>query len=424
MSFAGKYLKRHSIYHPQINESPANDLQIIVVIPCYNEPDILKTLNCLIACEMPPTPVEVLVVINSGEGDKEEIIVQNKKTENEIKAWSDFKANEKIKTFVIHKNNLSRKHAGAGLARKIGMDEAIHRFNKINKPNGIIVSFDADSLCSPNYLSEIYQQFRKRPKATACSIYFEHPVLGKEFSPEIYRAVTRYELYMRFYNQALRYTGYPYSFHTVGSCFAVRASVYAAQGGMNRKQAGEDFYFLQKVIPLGGFFEINETCVFPSPRPSDRVCFGTGSMVNSLVKSDIDFKTYPVKIFSDLLHFFSDIKQLYAQSDNAAGRYILQQSNILQEFLLNNFFIENIAEINANSADRKNFVKRFFRWFNAFRILKYANYACENEYQKESLIEVANQLGRETGILKKENSEAEVLLSFYRRFEKENQNET
>ena len=39
------------------------------------------------------------------------------------------------------------KDAGVGLARKTGMDEALYRFNMLGKPEGIILSYDADSLC-------------------------------------------------------------------------------------------------------------------------------------------------------------------------------------------------------------------------------------------------------------------------------------
>ena len=88
-----------------------------------------------------------------------------------------------------------------------------------------------------------------------------------------------YELHLRYLNLFSRFTGFPYAYHTIGSCFGVRAETYASQGGMNKRKAGEDFYFLHKIIPLGEFREINNTCVIPSPRESDRVPFGTGAAI-------------------------------------------------------------------------------------------------------------------------------------------------
>ena len=76
------------------------------------------------------------------------------------------------------------------------------------------------------------------------------------------------------------------------------------QGGMNKRQAGEDFYFLHKIIPLGHFGEINTTRVIPSPRPSDRVPFGTGRAVRDYLATH-KFETYPLEAFRDLKQFFS-----------------------------------------------------------------------------------------------------------------------
>ena len=71
---------------------------------------------------------------------------------------------------------------------------------------------------------------------------------GGKFDDNSYKAVWLYELHLRYYKQALQFTGFPYYYHTIGSAFAVNAEVYCKQGGMNRQKAGEDFYFLQKII--------------------------------------------------------------------------------------------------------------------------------------------------------------------------------
>ena len=167
---------------------------------------------------------------------------------------------------------------------------------------------DADSKVRPNYFVELENHLSEFPKTNALTTYFEHPIQGKEFTKNIYEAAAIYELYMRYYKLSLKYAGFPYSYYTVGSCFAVNAIVYAKQGGMNRKQAGEDFYFLHKVFPLGRCYEINTTCVYPSPRPSDRVPFGTGPMVKSISEStNKDLFTYHFVSFIDLKLFLEKI---------------------------------------------------------------------------------------------------------------------
>ena len=83
----------------------------------------------------------------------------------------------------------------------------------------------------------------------AASIYYEHPVAGLAFSENLYEGIANYELHLRYYVWALRSIKFPYAFQTVGSSMLCRASSYVRYGGMNRRKAGEDFYFLQKIIP-------------------------------------------------------------------------------------------------------------------------------------------------------------------------------
>ena len=150
------------------------------------------------------------------------------------------------------------------------MDEALRRFDDIGRTEGIIAGYDADCRCETNYLTALERHFHEHPRSSGCSIYFEHPLQG-QLSPQIYEAAAAYELHLRYYIQALRYSGFPHAHHTLGSCMAVRADAYCEQGGMNKRKAGEDFYFLHKIIPLGGFTDLTATTVHPSPRPSDQV---------------------------------------------------------------------------------------------------------------------------------------------------------
>jgi hypothetical protein len=99
-------------------------------------------------------------------------------------------------------------------------------------------------------------------------------------------AIERYELFLRCYVAGLQYSGSPYAFHTVGSAMACRASAYVSCGGMNRRQAGEDFYFLQSLAKTSGVAPVNGTMVYPSPRRSGRVPFGTGRAVGALLDGE------------------------------------------------------------------------------------------------------------------------------------------
>ncbi|HAF30728.1 MAG TPA: family 2 glycosyl transferase [Bacteroidales bacterium] len=412
MGFADSYFEKQKEFQVKIEGEPNADLKYIVVIPCYYEFEILSTLNSIWDSERPRAPIDVIVVINSAENSDNQIIDQNKKTYAEVKSWIENHEDSLLRFFVILEENLPEKFAGAGLARKIGMDQAIFRFNKINS-DGLIISIDADSEIKSNYFTEIEKHLDQFPKTNAITTYFEHPIAGNEFKQEIYDAVSIYELYLRYYKIATKYTGFPYSYYTIGSCFAVTAKAYMKQGGMNKKQAGEDFYFLHKIFPLGQCFEINSACVYPSPRPSNRVPFGTGPMVESIANSNEEFLSYDLRAFSDLKKFFQIIDQLYKLPTNELAEILYQLPLPIVDFLSNHDIHSALEEINDNSSSLKTFKKRFFDWFNAFRILKYLNATSEKFYPKTILIDEAEKLLK---MIKKDFSTAKTYSDYLEMF--------
>ncbi len=247
-------------------------------------------------------------------------------------------------------------------------------YNSLDK-NGIILSFDADSVCDSNYFESIENHFKTHPDTDGCSIYFEHPLSGEEFPDEVYKAIVYYELHMRYYYQGLKYTGHPNTFHTIGSSFAVKSLSYCHQGGMNTKQAGEDFYFLQKFFDLGNFTECMTTRIIPSPRPSDRVPFGTGPSVLKFIRTQKEILSYNPRLFEILREFIQLVPDFYQPNEETVGRVVKNLDHSLTGFLENQSFPEVLAEINQNSGSLEGFIKRFFRWFNMFRMLKYLNFA-------------------------------------------------
>ena len=393
MGFADFYFERQKNFKVKIQEQPRSDLKYIVVIPCYNEFNLFDTLNSIWNADSIDQAIEIIIVVNSSETTNQEIKDQNKKTYNEVKSWTDKHNDSLLRFFVLLEEDLPRKFAGAGLARKIGMDQAITRFNKINNSSGIILSMDADSTIQANYFVEIDKHMNQHPKTNTFTTYFEHSISGNEFKPEIYRAISMYELYLRYYKLALDYSGFPYSYYTIGSCFGVRAQAYVKQGGMNRKQAGEDFYFLHKIFPLANAYEVNTTSVYPSSRPSDRVPFGTGPMIQSIVKSSDDmFLTYNLKSFKNLKIFFDQVDDLFNINQLDVNNFFSKIPEPVVEFLKQNDFSVAIDEINQNSSSIKTFTKRFYNWFDAFRVLKYLNFSHEKFYEKRDLLKVATEL--------------------------------
>jgi len=419
MGFASAYIEKRILF-PQLVKEAADDLTgIIVVIPSYNELGIGNVLDSLALCSEPECRTEIIIVVNNPEGASEEARENNRATLRNIESWKKLNKNCFFRLFAINIENPGISRWGVGLARKTGMDEAVRRFDSVNNPDGLIVNLDADCLVGSNYFISLFEAFSGKKNRNACSIYFEHPLSGNDFSSDIYRSIALYELHLRYYYQGLAFSGFPYVFHTVGSAIAVRAGAYVKAGGMNRRQAGEDFYFIQKLLPLGAYFNLNSTVVYPSPRQSYRVPFGTGAMMTKMSESSSpQLETYNLAAFRDLRSLFNSAVRIFCSTQSDLINVYDSLPESIRFFITSSEWIEKLTEIRDNTAGEDSFRKRFFDWFNMFSIVKFMNQSHRDYYKKEPVEKCAASLLKEMGVSSLTADPAELLLR-YRLMEKE-----
>ncbi|OJJ22480.1 hypothetical protein BKI52_07305 [marine bacterium AO1-C] len=381
------YQERFGYQSAKISSPLPADTQIIVVIPCFDEPDLVGTLESLAQCTATQTPVEVIVVVNQGVNASSQAIAQNQKTIIQATEWMSKQTFEKLSFHLLEAYDLPKKYAGVGLARKIGMDEALYRFGSINY-NGGIVCLDADCRIAPNYLVALEQTFAQG--AQSASIFFEHRL---DTSPTLNQGILQYELFLRYYVAALRFVGYPYAYHTIGSSMAVCAETYAISGGMNRRKAGEDFYFLHKVAPLGKYYEIAQTAVYPSSRTSHRVPFGTGKAQQKWLDqaSEMLF-TYDPQTFVDLQVFLNVTRKLF-KTDEASLKTIYEDLPAsIQAFFAWEELLLQVNTLNKQTAQLESFLKRWFHWLDGLKVLKYVHFARDEFYPEVSILEAAEKM--------------------------------
>lgn len=354
-----RYFERYAYGPPILPEIiPSGDTNIIVVIPCYREKQLLQALESLTRCEDPGFSVQVLIIIN----EPENAATETSKINQEAVVRLDQLDIPDFMELVIHEAILPNKKAGVGLARKLGMDEAARWFNAIGK-DGIITCYDSDCDCDPRFFKAIHASFQQH-QLDAGVIFYEHPLNNDE--------IIQYELFLRYHIDALRFAQFPYAYQTLGSCISVKASTYQKHGGMNTRKAGEDFYFLHKIIPHCRFGEINEATIYPSPRESDRVPFGTGIALTKISKLD-QYLVYAPESFIALEGLFSRIKDIYE------GKEVIL-SNSIEAFHQENGFEAALKEMLKNVSNFQTFKKRFFTWWDAFRALKYVHFARDHYY--------------------------------------------
>jgi len=401
------YINRYAWPEQMISVPPSKDTEIIVVIPCYNEPGILDALESLENCTQPDCGVEIIIVINHADTENPEIKNTNDNTATKLEHW--IKQTHQFKYFIIRAFDLPAKKAGVGLARKIGMDEAVRRFEELHQHRGIIVCYDADCTCNDNYLREIHKTYRQSPNTNAALIYFEHDINSTK-EPEIKEAIINYEVHLRYYVQALKFAKFPFAFHTVGSCITVRSDVYQKQGGMNTRKAGEDFYFLQRIFPMENVKNISTATVFPSPRSSDRVPFGTGRAVGDMIKCNSKAQyTYHPQIFIDFKIFNDKFSKLWETNSIKNINNDLPES--VRAYLEEIDFGSQIEKLKKNFKTQKKFDHAVQNWFNGFKALKFVHFARDHHYPNMEIQKAANWiLKQRKGIEAKDLLEALLAL--------------
>ena len=139
----------------------------------------------------------------------------------------------------------------------------------------------------------------------------------------------------------------------------------------------------------GKFSQCNTTCVIPSPRPSDRVPFGTGPVVRRLSAGEDPLTTYDPRPFALLEELFNVLNQPEQDSDTCSDRLTASWPEPLQSFLESQDFKGALEEILSNSASASAFRKRFWRWFSMFRIMKFLHFARERGYEDIPVEEAA-----------------------------------
>lgn len=272
---------------------------------------------------------------------------------------------------------LPLKDGGVGLARKLGHDLLLPHLDWSADP--LLISLDADTTVAPGYAGALRTHFATNAAGGAVIPYCHRR--GENGAEE--RAIERYELFLRCYVAGLAAAGSPYAFHTVGSAMACRGTAYLGCGGMNRRRAGEDFYFLQSVAKTAGIARVSGAMVCPSPRRSNRVPFGTGRAVGALLAGDAAAVRFhrpeAFQLLRDWLALAdeacrvggADLPQRGAARSDLLGRYLAAQGFPL--------VWERLCQHHRTP---ERLAKGFHDWFDAFRTMKLMHLLAEERYPR------------------------------------------
>jgi hypothetical protein len=283
---------------------------------------------------------------------------------------------------------------GVGLARKIGCDLATVLMCEGEALDEFIRNTDGDARVSEDF-------FKPITKGPAAGIYpFRHEAKGDGVN-----AVLQYEAYLHYYVRAMAAAGSSYAFHTIGSTIACSVMSYIACRGFPKRDAGEDFYLLNKLAKDGDVILLDRGPITLVARDSDRVPFGTGAAcrrIEGLVMNGGVYKVYHPRCFLLLkiwLKTLTAILESWSSSEHAHDAGIAFVEGKWEGFIASakaefpdmkrDFFLLLEAQLSLKagllsvlSKSRKPAViaQHARIWFDGFRTMRFLNLARDHEF--------------------------------------------
>jgi hypothetical protein len=281
------------------------------------------------------------------------------------------------------------KGGGVGLARKLGLDMALSLLDYRSPAKKLLLNLDADTWVEPHYLSAVRHFFEDQRTHAAVVRYAHRP----EEDSVLQAAICCYEIFLRYYVLGLRFAGSPYAFHSIGSTMACTPEGYVAVRGMNRREAAEDFYFLDKMAKLGPVARIHATTVYPSARPSRRVPFGTGQRIIRFIEGKQDeYLLYDPEVFRILRGWLETMMGSGRQETQTLVATAAGIHPLLASFLELNDFQRVWRRIQQNHSDPDRLRKQFHVWFDGFKTMKLVHYLTENGFPRGEMFAVLKDL--------------------------------
>ena len=277
---------------------------------------------------------------------------------------------------------------GVGFARKIGADLALSLIHRHRINSGWIHCTDADVRLPETYFTRSNAIEDPTSKYSALIYPFSHSDdRDRSESREVIKATHLYELSLRYYVAGMKFADSPYAFHTIGSTMAISATNYAKVRGFPKREAGEDFYLLNKLAKVGAILELvqetAEDVILIESRRSDRVPFGTGAAVNKITGLPdpvSDYQFYDPEVFELLRLWLQSLPAVWQSGSSELTIDIFPEcsdDNVQPD--KRQALLDCLKEINIEKAlvhafrqsrSQEQFTRQLHTWFDAFRTLK------------------------------------------------------
>jgi hypothetical protein len=283
---------------------------------------------------------------------------------------------------------------GVGLARKIGCDLAcVLTYTAGITADTFIRNTDGDARVGDDFFLPITE-----PGLAAALMPFRH-----EPKQDGINAVLRYEQYLHYYVRGLRFAGSDYAFHTVGSTIACEVSAYVSCRGFPKREAGEDFYLLNKLAKVGAVREIARKPLTLVARDSDRVPFGTGAScrkIEGMLLSGGSYEVYHPDCFRLLALWLQAARAALDSAGvpaawsgfTAAAKTLPAVTAIgMEQIEAALDLCAGLQEVLAKSPDHGKRARHLRTWFDGFRTMRFLNLARDHFFGVVPVSEAAEE---------------------------------
>jgi hypothetical protein len=368
----------------------------VVAIPaCSEDPSFEKTLESLRVAEGADRTL-VIVVVNGAEDSEPHKHERNAA----FLVWLRGRVGSgesplsmgsfgELDVLVVDRASPERRlpaRQGVGLARKISVDIPLALYAAGRLGSAWVHTTDADVEVPRDYLL-------KRPQESAAAGI--HPYIHTlEGGDGQHRAMHLYEAYLHYYALGLRFAGSRYAYTAIGSTIMVHLEAYAAVRGFPKRQAGEDFYLLNKLAKVAPIQGVGGERIQVRGRLSDRVPFGTGAALDSIQSEEAsggDYAVYDPRSFG-ILRDFLEAWEAYAEVPDldVFGSRVRGLDETTPGLL---GVIDSMGIFEAAKAAAKHtqpgpsLSRRLTEWFDAFRTLKFMHGVRDSLYPPMRLLD-------------------------------------
>lgn len=376
-----KYLELYAEPEARAVPNAVSRWRHVVCIPASAEADsLLETLRGLSRARDADQAL-IIVVVNGRQAASPEVHKSNARTLAQLEGECGVSAGEMswgtlqgMSLLVVDRATVDRwlpPKQGVGLARKIAGDVALALIHRGDVQSEWIRCTDADVQVPSDYFERLAAPIEG---ASAAITPFVHVPEGDAVQQQ---AMKLYDAYLQSYVDGLVAAGSPYAFHTIGSLISVTAQAYAVVRGIPKREAGEDFYLLNKLAKVGTVHTLDGDPVRIRGRHSDRVPFGTGAAlleIGRALEEDGPIRAYDPRVFEgvgfwlEALERFvlepevGQLKQYIRAVPDPVGGALFQTLESMGAFAA--------AEAASQQASGARLHRRLMEWNDAFRTLK------------------------------------------------------